>query len=483
MRIGFRFNRVTGAPGKETIERVTLWSTAPSGKADTSGGLHGDSRHGRISNVNLSYADFELTECKVTFMNPSEELVRALLAVVIVEPNPLDQSLDLLDASIWVQDVSRIGYNAVPLFHGLVLSVQMEDGPPEKLTVTLHDVRRLQSLFRDTQDFQNLTDGDIALMLFSQLETSTNDGSGVGALSEVRVDPAALAQVQASSSIGAARRYVARLLDASKYEKLVYYAHLLGFKVTASVARNPTSGEAYTQVTFVPLSGETQLAAGTYRRGDGEVISFTRQYDPPGTVMTRDVNSKRFDPVNEVWVLERATQCVELDEKGVARYSSGEDIPPGAIRSTMVPQDATGRPISLEEYANTMRQGATQQLAALGWDSNADLWGYHDKIAFRKGLLVPGAVPGPKTEQSERDNGETISFQENMASAGTLFWRLTGKLQVRFNPLLTTTDYLKLEGWGVWDGTWGIRSISHSLTDNPTTTLDLTFGTPVRISG
>lgn len=483
MRVGFRFNRVTGAPGKETTERVTLWSSAPGEKADMAGGLHGESRHGRISNVNLSYADFEISECKVTFMNPSEELVRALLAIVIVEPNPLDQSLDLLDASIWVQDTSRIGYEAVPLFHGIVLSLQMEDGPPEKLTVTLHDFRRLQSMFRDAQDLQNLTDGDIALMLFSQLETSTNDASGAGALSEVRVDPEALAQVQASSSIGSARRYVARLLDASKYEKLVYYAHLLGFKVTASVARHKTTGEAYTQLTFAPLMGETQLAAGTYRRGDGEVISFNRQYDPPGTVMTRDVNSKRFDPINEVWVLERASQCVEMDDKGIVRYTAGDEPPPGAIRSPLVPTDASGKPITLDEYAKTMRRGATQQLAALGWNSDSNLWGYHDKIAFRKGLLVPGAVPGPLVEQSERNNGEAGVFQENMASAGTLFWRLTGKLQVRFNPLLTTTDYLKLEGWGVWDGTWAIRSISHALTDNPTTTLDVTFGTPVRISG
>lgn len=155
MRVGFRFNKATRENGKATTKRVTLWSTIPTGARDKTGAAAVEGRHGKITNVNLSYADFEITECKVTIQNPSEELVRTLLAVVIIEANPMDQALDLIDGSVWIQD-SRIGYETVPVFHGVILNLQMNDGPPESLTVTMHDFRRLSNMMRDSQDYQNI---------------------------------------------------------------------------------------------------------------------------------------------------------------------------------------------------------------------------------------------------------------------------------------------------------------------------------------
>ena len=61
----------------------------------------------------IAYADFEITECKVTIHDPSEELVRQLLAMVIIKANLLDQALDLLDGSVWVQD-QRFAPTLVP---------------------------------------------------------------------------------------------------------------------------------------------------------------------------------------------------------------------------------------------------------------------------------------------------------------------------------------------------------------------------------
>ena len=291
MRVGFRFSKGGYKNGQPTSQKVTMWTTVPGTSLIGDAPLEG--RHGKITQVTMSYADFEITECKITIQSPSEELVRQMLAVVVIEANPLDQALDLLDASVWIQDL-RYARTPTPIFHGVILSLQMNDGPPDTLSITLLDFRRLQSIIRDVQDMQNLTDTDIAGLLMSQLSTAINaTGDKGNALVKVEVDREALAAKQQLSSTGAVRRYMARLSDASKYEKLCYYAFMLGFKVTASVAKDDANGEAFTKLSFVPIDGETQLAAGTYRKGDGEVISFSRQYDPPGGVLSRDVNNKR----------------------------------------------------------------------------------------------------------------------------------------------------------------------------------------------
>ena len=290
MRVGFRFSKGGYKNGQPISQKVTMWTTVPGTSLVGDAPIEG--RHGKITQVTMSYADFEITECKITIQSPSEELVRQMLAVVVIEANPLDQALDLLDASVWIQDL-RYAATPSPIFHGVILSLQMNDGPPDTLSITLLDFRRLQSLSKDVQDMQNLTDGDIALLLHSQLSLAINAAGDKGnALISVVVDREALAQKQQLTSVGAVRRYVARLTDATKYEKLCYYAYMLGFKVTASVDKDAT-GEAFTKILFVPIDGDTQLAAGTYRKGDGEVISFSRQYDPPGGVLSRDVMNKR----------------------------------------------------------------------------------------------------------------------------------------------------------------------------------------------
>jgi hypothetical protein len=472
MRIGLRF--YTGV--KEDGGHTTLWTTI----TDTDK-TRQTMRWGRIASAKLSYADFEITECNVTIANPSDALIRALLAVVVAEPTPLDTGLDYLSASLWVQG-PRFGYDPHPIFYGLILDLNYTDGDSPTVSFAIHDFLRLQVLQRDIQDYQNLTDNDIALMLMVQLNRAANTGPG-DVISQVYVDPDAIRERRTSASIGAVRKWKARLLDGTAYDRLKMYAMRLGFKISPATKVN-YGGEAYSEIEIVPIQGKYEKVAGTYRRGDGEVLSFSTSYAPPSAVMTRNVMSKRFDAINEIMMLENAKDCVSLDTQGTVIGGSGESLPLGAIQGPIKLTDANNKPISLAQYQTITGPQFARNIAELGFTSAADLRAYNDRISFRKGLHVPGSIPGSVAIQNSSSPVTQIpALQENLSDTGSLFWRITAKLQTRFNPFTTTTDYLSLAGWGVWDGVYAIRTFTHDLSEKPTSTYDLTFGDPTKQSG
>jgi hypothetical protein len=474
MRLGFRY--FTGQT--ENGGFTTLWTTVTNPAKDEVNGHM--PRWGRIQSAKLSYSDFEITECNVTFANPSDALVRSLLAVVVAEPTPLDQGLDYLSASLWVQD-PRFGYDPHPIFFGLILNLAYSDGDNPSLSCTLHDFMRLQVLERDIQDYQNLTDQDVAQMLAVQLNRAANTGAS-DVLSYVKVDPAALQEKRTSTGVGAVRKWQARLLDGTAYDKLQMYASRLGFKISPITKVN-SGGEVYSEISIVPTSGQYEKSSGTYRRGDGEVINFSASYDPPSAVLTRNVMAKRFDAINEIMMIERAKDCTTLTAKGMLQSKSGEDLPLGAIQGPIKLEDAQGHPITLAQYRLITGPSFAANIKDLGYVSQRNLQTYNERISYRKGLHVPGSVPGTIIQDGGGSLEPAPVMEENMAQSGSLFWRMTGKLQVRFNPFMTTTDYLDLAGWGVWDGVWAIKSFTHDLGANPTTSFDLTFGDAVRLSG
>lgn len=469
MRLGLKF--YTG-PGKRTM----LWT--PFDKPPT----ERQKRWGAIQTAKISYADFEISECTVTFVNPSDDLIRALLAVVIAEPTPLDAGLGYLSASLWVQD-PRFGYDPKPIFYGLVLDLaaSYDSGSPT-VTVTLHDFARLQILQRDVQDYQNLTDSDIASMLALKLNQAAGTDDGKDVISEVRIDAAALKEKRTSSSVGLVRRWQARLLDLNSWEKLVTYAGRLGFTVSRAVKVN-FGKEEYWEVSITPVQGAQEKVAGTYTRGGGEIISFTPRYAPPGPVMTKNVMSKRFDAIHEIMMLENAKGCINLNAEGNVVSKSGEVLPLGALHGPVLLVDRDGKQVTLKQYQQTTGPTFLENIRALGAGSDARLREYHDRISYRKGLQVPGTVPGAAQQDGAGNAGGAPAMQENLADAGTLFWRLTADLATRFNPFLTTTDYVGIKGYGVWDANWAIRSFSHTLSENPQSNYSLTYGDPVRVSG
>lgn len=464
MRVGFRFYTNTGP--------LTLWTTILPG--------HGaqPSSWGRIVKATVSYADMQISEAKVTFAAPNDRFIRSILAVCVPEATPLDLGLDVLCGSLWVQDV-RFGYEPQPLFYGNILSVEDGFAPGGRTcTVTLHDFRRLINLQRDLQDYQNLTDDSIMQMLAMRLnEVLAQDGVQIGMVS---VDQEALARVRRTST-GAIRQYNSRsqgrMLHASELDKMRAAARALGFTFRVDTIRNPRDpDDTYQKFTLLPIGGSLEKAAGTYRYGDGEVISFAPRYTPPSGVLQRDVMNKRFDAVNEILQLENAAACVELDKEGIARGKDGGILARDAITAPTMLTDAEGRPVSLGEYQQTTRPTFIEGLRLLGGDSTADLWKYHDRIALRKGLLAPGSAPSPIQQSGPGGATDYMGFVESSQETGELFWRFTGRLQTRFNPLLTTTDYLEMAGFGVWDGVWGIRSFTHEIGAHSMTNWDLTFG-------
>lgn len=510
MRVGFRFYR------GDSDTPVTLWSTLPGPTKSPTKAL--DTRHGRIAKVDLTYSDFEVSECKLHFENPSDELIRHLLSIVIAEPNAVENEVEWITGSVWIQD-PRFGYDPVPIFHGIILDVQHTfEGAISKATVTMQDVRRIANLARDAQDFQNMTDDQIAGMLSVRM----SEAGGEGSISRVEIDPWERQRRRTMTTTGAIRRYAARLWKKSSYEKIVYYAFILGFRVTASVGND--NGKPFTLLQFAPLGLEEgmALASGTYARGDGEVISFSPQYDPPGNLMTRNVNARRFDAANEIMWLMMAKNCHELRD-GIVTDKNGDEVKPQDVAGLGVPNDGpggsgapfqrnfysqntvfdaqTGKPT--EDFAEVSRRvesAFADNIRLLGFPAfKAGQWpkllAYHDRIAMRNGIFLPGQTATPfmagaqdatQLTNSPAGSGDMESggnFNEAEMDSGQLFWRFTANLVVRFNPLLTTTDYLRMEGFGVWDAVWGIRSISHSLgSDDPTTTLSMTFGDPVKSS-
>lgn len=433
---------------------------------------------GRIAKATISYADFEITEAKVTFNQPSDRLTRALLAICVPEATPMDLGLDLLCGSLWVQDV-RFGYEPEPIFYGNILSLEESfQGNGSNLSVTLHDFKRLLNLQRDLQDYQNLTDDSIMQMLAMRLnEILTQDGVSIG---QVVVDQEKMQQVRQNST-GAIRQYNSRndgrMLNATQLDKLRVAARALGFSFKVQVVKDPKDpSNPYQKFTMTAIGGELGKPAGTYRRGDGEVLSFAPRFTPPSTVLQRNVMNKRFDAVNEILQLENAKACIELDKEGIARGKDGDILARDAITTPTMLTDADGNPVTLKQYQDTTRPTFAEGLQLLGPDSTADLWKYHDRIALRKGLIAPGQTPSPIQQSGPGGARDFIGFVESTQETGELFWRFTGRLQTRFNPLLTTTDYLRLEGFGVWDGAWGIKSFTHDIGESQTTSFDLTFG-------
>lgn len=468
MRLGFKFYTGNGKP-------ITLWTPfdQPVGSRMK--------QWGAIQQAKVSYADFEISECTVDFTNPSDDLIRALMAIVIAEPTPLDMGLPYLSASLWIQD-PRFGYTPQPIFYGLILDLAFKDGAVPGATVTMHDFTRLQILERDVQDYQNLTDADIATMLALRLNEAAGTADGKDVVSEVRIDPDALKERRTSSTVGAVRRWQARLLDLSSWDRLKTYARRLGFTISRAVKTN-YAGEEYWQIDITPVQGAMERVAGTYRRGDGELISFNPRYSPPGPVMTRNTMSKRFDAVHEIMMLENAKGCVSLNPEGNVVDKGGNVLPLGAIKGPTVLMDKDGKPLTLEEYQQTTGPTFLDNLRNLGAGSTEPLRAYHDRISYRKGVQVPGSVPVAAAQDGSAPVQNVPALQENLADAGSLYWRYTAQLATRLNPFLTTTDYLKIEGYGVWDANWAIRSFSHTLGDNPQSNFDLTFGDPVRVSG
>ena len=90
MRVGLRFSKGGYANGQSTSQKVTLWITVPG--MSLVGDAPMERRHGKITQVTMSYADFETTECKITIQSPSDELVGQMLAVVI-EPSHFHANL------------------------------------------------------------------------------------------------------------------------------------------------------------------------------------------------------------------------------------------------------------------------------------------------------------------------------------------------------------------------------------------------------
>lgn len=494
MRVGLRFYSAG--------EQRELWSTV---------GLGGKGEAwGKIQSIKIDYADMEITECTVTFTNPSDDLIRAFLALCVIEPSPLDDTY-YNTASIWVLD-PRFGYDPLPIFVGLILKCSVSDRGVKTLSIVMEDFKRLQSLARDIQDYQNLTDQDVAAMLLMRLrEATTVDGKTP--LLDLVVDRDAMSQKRTATSIGSVRQWVAqvevdpklidraptpiapmdgatdpakrrtqpRMIDMTPLQKLRYYANALGFTTREEPAVRPDK-TAYVKVTIVPKAGALENPSGTYQRGDGEVLDFSWSYDPPGQVMQRNVMSKRFDPVNEMWMLEHAKSCIKMNLDGTITDKEGNALPPGAIRNPIVPTDANSKPLSLDEYRSTMSPFIKSMADDFGAGSKKTLREYHDKIAYRKGMNVPGTTPQTLTEPSSGTK-DIASFNEDMSQQGTLFWRITAKLTVRFNPLLTSTDSLKLTGWGVLDGVYSIQSFTHNLSEQASTSFSLTYGDPVRLSG
>lgn len=498
MKVGFKFYSAG--------EDRELWTMLKPGTKDLKS-------WGRIQSAKISYADFEITEATVHIVNPSDELVRAMLAIVIGEPGPMESGLEYLTGSIWVQDTD-FGYEPLPLFLGIILKISYSDGAVPSLTITLHDFKRLITLTRDVQDYQNLTDQDVAGMLFLRLQEAIDDGSN-RLLQNIVVDQEAMDSKRTTTSTGAVRQWVARLnvdpalvtqdlrpitelvtvsdsnhrrvqprmTDMTVLQKLRVYAYILGFTISYSVAKDD-AGKAFVKLTIKSIAGANELSAGTYTRGDGQVISASFDYDPPGQVMQRNVLSKRFDPANEMWMLENAQQCLSVDKDGIIRSKSGEQLSADAIRGMNVPTDPkTGQPLSQSEYLKRVGGLFKENADLYGSSSKKNLREYHDRIAYRKGLMVPGTTPQSIEQPTDVAGTDMISFQENLAQAGSLYWRITAKLTTRLNPFLTTTDYLTLGGWGVWDGTYAIRTFNHTIAENSTTTFDLTYGDPVRLSG
>ncbi|WP_155300528.1 hypothetical protein [Deinococcus kurensis] len=470
MKLGFQFHREG--------QQVTLWTVIP----DKPGGRVMGTEHGGLSQVSLSYSDSEITECRLTFQNPSENFVRQMLSIIIAEATALDQVLDFMTGTLWVQD-TRVGYEPVPLFSGVILNLSCQDGPPDTCTVILHDFWRLANAGRDIQDYQNLVDADIAGMLGQRLSALTGD-DGQAAVTQVIIDREAVQSRTAAASAAPVRRFSARLFSATAYEKVVKVCAALGFRVTSypHPTKKMPDGRPVTMLSITPWQGNIERPAGTYRRGDGEVISFQRQYDPPGQVMQRNIMSRKFDPVMEVLMAENALNCTTMDKDGNLRDAAGELLSPLRIESAAVLRDPnTNKPLDKESYKEWVRKTFQTNTTALGWNSKKGLMAYQDRIAFRAGVHAPsGGAGNPAVQAQQQYTDSPLIIDENL-SQGNLYWRFTGKLTVQFNPLLTTTDYLDLKGWGVWDGVWGIRSITHNISETPQSTFDLTFGPPARI--
>lgn len=499
MRVGFRF--YSAGQFRE------LWTTLGKGQKGEN--------WGKIQSVKIEYADFEVTECTVTFTNPSDELIRGLLALCVVEPQVFDE-VTYNTGSVWVMD-SQFGYDPIPVFIGLILKMNYSDQGMPSASVTMHDFKHLMSQYRDVTDYQNLTDQDIASMLARQLTIGTQDAEGnalikdvivdrdeqqarraVSAVASVRqwsaavnVDPAALkgfdpSQIpnnnpQDGAQHGGKPRTNPRFVDSTPLQKLVHYAYILGFSVSLAPAKRE-DGSAYVRATIYPIGGAEDRVAGTYSRGDGQVISFNWDYDPPGLVLQRNIMNKKFDAVNEVWMLQNGLSCIQMDKNGNVLSKSGDELAPGSIRAANQITDQQGNVISPQQYKEMVGPLIKKMADEYGAKSKRKLREYHDQIANRKGLNVPNTTPQTVAAPSSSSDGTAGNFLENMADSGSLFWRMTAKLTVRFNPFITSADSLMLSGWGVFDGPYGIRNFSHTISENPTTSFSLVFGDPVKMS-
>lgn len=471
MKVGFKFHDGT--------KQVTLWTTP---------GKQGLQRDAPITSVRLSFADTEISECQIQFENPSERFMRAMLAKVIAEPTPLDQEVSLLKCSLWVQH-PRFGYEPVLLFVGLALDMGGKMGAPNTMSLTLHDFSRLQNIERDLQDYQNLTDGEIAISLMQRFSEAVP-----GVIREVVVDQQALMEYRTNASYGAVRRWNASLVDPKGYlsamDKLRAYASVLGMRL--SVKHIVEDGTEKTVLSIAPRgqansTGIEPAADKAYVRGDGEVMDFSWQYSAPGAVMTRNVNDRRFDPYLEAWRLERAKCGTKIDKDGLIKTNDGRVLSSFEIVSQRSITDSNGKPLTTTEVAQISEPMFRDNVIKLGWNSQQPLREYQKQIAGRTSIFNPSGTAGPNASTTQSSNGvdPTASFtvMENQLGQGTLYWRFTGKLTVLMNPFITTTDYLQLQGFGLFDGVWGIRSITHDISNSmPKTMFDLTFGDPVRLS-